>query len=71
MGPISVRGQKFSRQHVSKTNLSALSSRTYFRATSQLRVGHWTRDKDKKADKYLQKAATSTLIASQPTLWPH
>ena len=55
MGPISVRGQKYSRQHVSEMNLSALSSRTYFGATSQLRVGHWTRDKDKKADKYLQR----------------
>ena len=55
MGPISVRGQKYSRQHVSEVNLSALSSQTYFGATSRLRVGHWTRDKDKKADKYLQR----------------
>ena len=55
MGPISVRGQKPSRQHVSEVNLSAISSRTYFGVTSQLRVGHWTRDKNRKVNKYLQK----------------
>ena len=59
MGPISVRGQKYPRQHVSEMNLSTLSSRTYFEATSPLRVGHWTRDKDKKTDKYLQKLRPS------------
>ena len=59
MGPISARGQKYSRQHVSEVNLSALSSRTYSGATSQLRVGHRTRDKDKKTDKYLQKLQPS------------
>ena len=59
MGPISVRGQKYSRQHVSEVNLSTLSSQTYFEATSWLRVGHWTRDKDKKADKYLQRLRPS------------
>ena len=55
MGPISARGQKYPRQHASEMNLNTLSSRTYFGATSQLRVGHRTRDKDKKANKYLQR----------------
>ena len=40
MGPISVQGQKYPRQHVFEMNLSTLSSRTYFGAMSQLRVGH-------------------------------
>ena len=55
MGPINIRGQKPSWQLVSEVNLSALSSQTYFEVTSQLRVGHWTRDKNKKVDKYLQR----------------
>ena len=54
MGPISVQGQKYPRQHMSEMNLSTLSLRTYFEAMTQLRVGHWIRDKDKKADKCLQ-----------------
>ena len=55
MGPISVQGQQYPQQHVSEMNLSTLSSRTYFGTASQLRVGHWIRDKDKKTDKYLQR----------------
>ena len=55
MGSISVRGQQYPQQNVSEMNLSTLSSRTYFGTTSQLRVGHWIKDKDKKADKYLQR----------------
>ena len=55
MGPISIREQKYTQQQVSEVNLSALSSRTYYGVTSQWRVEHWTNDKSKKADKYLQR----------------
>ena len=55
MGPISVQGQKSSRQHISEVNLSAILLQTYFRVTPQLRIGHWTRDKERKVNKYLQK----------------
>ena len=53
MGPICVRGQKPPRQCVSKVNLSVISSQTYFRVTPQLKMGHWTRDKKRKVNKYL------------------
>ena len=68
MGPISVRGQQYPWQHISEMNLSTLSSRTYFGTTSQLRVGHWIKDKNKKGRQISSKAATSALIVSQPTL---
>ena len=55
MGPISVQGQKSFGQRVSEVNLSAIPSQTYLRVTPQLRIGHWTRDKERKVNKYLQK----------------
>ena len=55
MGPISVRGQKSSRQRMSEVNLSVIPSQTYFRVTPQLRIGHWTMDEERKVNKYLQK----------------
>ena len=70
MGPINVRGQKPSRQLVSEVNLSALSSHL-LRGYVTTKVGHWTRDKNKKGRQISSKASTSALIASQPTLWPH
>ena len=71
MGPVFVQGQNPSQQHVSETNLSPVSSQTYFEAMLPLKEGHWPKAKEKKDKQISLTAAASALIASQLTLWPH
>ena len=53
MGPVFVRGQNPSRQYVSKDNLNVILLLTHFRATLPLKVGHGTKGKKEKINKYL------------------
>ena len=53
MGPVCVRGQNPSRQYVSEDDLEAILLQTHFEATLPLKVGHGTKGKKKKVNKYL------------------
>ena len=53
MSSVFVRGQNPPRQYVSKDDLNAMLLQTHFRATSALKVGHGTKGKKEKVNKYL------------------
>ena len=55
MGPIFVRGQNPSRQYVSEDDLNAILLQTHFRVTLPLKVGHGTKGKKEKINKYLEQ----------------
>ena len=71
MGPVFVRGQNPSRKYVSEDDLNTILLQTHFRATLPLKVGHGTKGKKEKIKQISLTTAASSLIASQPTLWPH
>ena len=71
MGPVFIRGQNPSRQHVFEAYLNAVSSQTYFEVALPLKEGHWAKAKERKDKQISLTAAASALIASQLTLWPH
>ena len=53
MGPVFVRGQNPSRQYVSEDDLNAILLQTHFGVTLPLKVGHGTKGKEEKVNKYL------------------
>ena len=55
MGPVFVQEQNPSRQYVSEDDLNAILLQTYFRATLPLKVGHGTKGKKEKINKYLEQ----------------
>ena len=61
---MNVRGEKPSRKQGSEVSKSVISSWTFFKVTSQLRVGRWTRGKKGEKQQISLKVATSILNAS-------
>ena len=55
MGPVFIRGQDPSRQYASENNLNAILLQIHFKATLPLKVGHGTKGKKEKINKYLEQ----------------
>ena len=59
MSPVCIRGQNPSRQYVSEDDLEAILEaillQTHFEATLPLKVGHGTKGKKEKMNKYLEQ----------------
>ena len=55
MGLVFVRGQNPSRQYVSEDDLNAILLQTHFKTTLTLKVGHGTKGKKEKINKYLEQ----------------
>ena len=53
MGPICVQGQDPSRHYVSEDDLNAVLSQTHFEVALPQKVGHETKGKKEKINKYL------------------
>ena len=53
MGPVCVRGQNPSRQYVSEDDLNAALSQTHFEVVLPQKVGHGTKGKKEKTNRYL------------------
>ena len=55
MGPVFIRGQNPSRQYESEDDPNAILLQTHFKATLPLKVGHGTKGKKEKINKYLEQ----------------
>ena len=55
MSLVFVRGQNPSRRYMSEDNLNAILLQTHFRATLPLKMGHGTKGKKEKVNKYLEQ----------------
>ena len=53
MGPICVREQNHSQQYASEDDLEVILLQTHFETTLPLKVGHGTKCKKEKINKYL------------------